>query len=194
MWKAGAEDVCGKCVCVLFSKEKLNEPSTSTHAFCCRTAHGLPVEVSVRGVGCVVAAHCAAVGCGWEGVGLIVDRGNQWEVGGRDLLRGCCQLVGPWVHWLLYTRCTWVKLEKCWALRSATTACYQEFKSIKLQDNQKETGENSTFLLFLFKHNKKRIKIHLFEQPPPIPLLNYTRTLQAWQSRRGRCLWPRLWP
>lgn len=81
-------------MCVLFSKEKLNEPSSSIHAFCCRTAHGLPVEVSVRGVGCGGAAHCAAVGCGWEGVGLIVDRGNQWEVGGRDLLRGF-QLIGP---------------------------------------------------------------------------------------------------
>lgn len=29
-----------------------------------------------------------------KGAGLIVDRGNQWEVGGRDLLKGC-QLIGP---------------------------------------------------------------------------------------------------
>lgn len=55
-------------------------PAHSTHALCCRTARGLPVEVSAMGVGCGGAAHCAAVGCGWEGGGAY--SGQRKPVGG----------------------------------------------------------------------------------------------------------------
>lgn len=86
--------ICVENLCVLRAKEKCMSPAHSTHALCCRTARGLPVEVSARGVGCRGAAHCAAVGCSWEGGGAYGGQGKPVGGGWASLLRGC-QLIGP---------------------------------------------------------------------------------------------------
>lgn len=85
-----------KLVCVSNrGKEKLNETSALHARIVLQYSAWAACRSVCKGGWAPGAAHYVVIGCGFEGAGLVLDMGSQWEVGGCTcLLRGCL-LKGP---------------------------------------------------------------------------------------------------